>query len=325
MGGSFSTWEDVISGVPQGSVLGPILFVCYINDLPENIASFIYMYADDTKVFRRADCEQDRLALQRDLDELADWAGKWQLRFNVDKCRTMHLGGLRNIHAKYIMATSNGGQRMELQETVEEKDLGVWTDDTGGASSHVAHIVQKANQILGLIRRTFTYMDCNLMRQLFTSVVRPHLEYANVVWHPYLKKDIALIEGVQHRATRMVPGLAKLPYEDRLRRLDLPTLSYRRTRGDVIEAYKYLHGMYDVDCSALLPLHESAGVTTRGNGLKLKKRECRTQKRSNFFGLRVVNIWNGLPSDVVMAPTVNCLKGRFDRFCIDKRYCEDWR
>ena len=101
------------------------------------------------------------------------------------------------------------------------------------------------------------------MKLLFTNVVRPHLEYGNVVWHPFLKHDIDLIEGVQHRATRMVPGLAKLPYEDRLRKMDLPSLAYRRNRGDAIEVYKYLHGIYRVDSSDFLPLHESASLTTR--------------------------------------------------------------
>jgi len=114
-------------------------------------------------------------------------------------------------------------------------------------------------------------MDAALMKQLFISIVRPHLEYANVVWHPYLKKDIDLLESVQHRATRMVPGLAKLSYEERLRRIDLPTLAYRRTRGDAIEAYKYLHGKYSVDSESLLPMHDSIRPGTRGNGLKLKK------------------------------------------------------
>ena len=89
--------------------------------------------------------------------------------------------------------------------------------------------------MLGLIRRTFTYMGCELMKQLFTNVVRPHLEYGNVVWHLFLKQDIELLEGVQHRATRMVPGLAKFPYEESLRKMDLPSLAYRRTRGNAIE------------------------------------------------------------------------------------------
>ena len=92
--------------------------------------------------------------------------------------------------------------------------------------------------------------------------MRPHLEYGNIVWHPRLKGDIELLEGVQHRATRLVPGLAKFTYEDRLKIMDLPSLVYRRTRGDIIETYKYLHNKYAVDVSSLLPLAGSTAVQT---------------------------------------------------------------
>lgn len=316
--GEFSAWREVLSGVPQGSVLGPILFICYINSMPETVSSFLYMYADDTKVFRRVDVDGATTELQKDLDSLVEWSEKWQLRFNADKCKVMHIGGSRNMKAVYRMANS------ELHETEEEKDLGVWIDNTGKPSCHVSHAVRKANQLLGLIRRSFTYMDAALMKQLFTSIVRPHLEYANVVWHPYLKKDIELLESVQHRASKMVPGLAKMRYEDRLRRMDLPTLVFRRERGDAIEAYKYLHGKYDIASESLLPKHYSTGPSTRSNGMKLKKRGCRSQIRNNFFGMRIVNLWNSLSDTVATAPSVNCFKGRFDRQNAGNRFSMEW-
>jgi len=217
--GSFSDWITVLSGVPQGSVLGPILFLCYINDMPDLITSMMYLYADDTKLFRRVDNDLDRQKLQKDLDQLSVWSQHEQLRFHVDKCKIMHIGGSRNPHATYTM------ESIHLQTTDEEKDLGVWIDSSLKPSNHVSHVVAKANQMLGLIRRTFTYMDCELMKQLFINVVRPHLEYGNVVWHPFLKQDTELIEGVLHRATRMVPGLAKLSYEERLQKMHLPSLA----------------------------------------------------------------------------------------------------
>ena len=158
------------------------------------------------------------------------------------------------------------------------------------------------------------------MRVLFTSLVRPHLEYGNVIWHPYLRKNIEMIERVQHRATRMVPGLSKLSYEDRLRKMDLPTLDYRRSRGDAIEVYKYMHGVYKVDETGILFRHHTGGAETRGHSMKLMKRECNGQIRGNVFGFRVVNAWNSLPQEVIDAATVNCFKGRYDRFNAKARY-----
>ena len=103
--------------------------------------------------------------------------------------------------------------------------------------------------------------------------------------------------------------------------MDLPTLVYRRTRGDVIEAYKYLHGLYRTSCDDLLPLARSdTQITTRGHCLKLLKRDCKTRLRANVFGYRIVNLWNTLPQDIVTASSVNAFKGKFDRHCFSSRY-----
>ena len=113
------------------------------------------------------------------------------------------------------------------------------------------------------------------------------------------------------RATKIIQGLGGYSYDDRLKLLDLPSLVYRRYRGDAIEVYKYLRGVYKVDSSSLLPL--STETRTRGHGFKLLKRQCRSHLRSNFFSMRVVNVWNSLPEDVVTAPSLNTYKGRLDK------------
>jgi ribonucleases P/MRP protein subunit RPP40 len=162
-------------------------------------------------------------------------------------------------------------------------------------------------------------------RQLFTVLVRPHLEYGNSVWHPQYKKDIELLESVQRRATRLVPGFWKMEYEERLRVMKLPTLAFRRLRGDLIEVYKHLHGIYRVDSTELLPLDSREGAATRGHSLKLQKTRCRTSLRANSFGMRIVNNWNSLKDDIVQAPSVNSFKNRLDKLCetIGIMYCED--
>ena len=161
-----------------------------------------------------------------------------------------------------------------------------------------------------------------------SGTVRPHLEYGNVVWHSYLNKDMQLLEGVQQRATRMVPGLSKLYYKQRLKLMDLSSLFYRRMRGDVIEVvYKFMNGIYKVNSADILPRHRTAWPAARGHNLirirflqsrfssfnlKLEKRDCKNRIRANLFGYRIVNVWNSLPEDVVTASSVNSLKGRLD-------------
>jgi len=122
----------------------------------------------------------------------------------------------------------------------------------------------------------------------------------------------------------MMPGFRNLSYEERLQRLDLPTLTYRRFRGDAIETYKYLSGLYTMNnASALLPLANTS--TTRGHHRKLKKQNCRTCLCSNTFGYRIANLWNSLPESVVEAPTLNIFKSRFDNACRHLRFSTDER
>jgi hypothetical protein len=205
--GEVSGWAEVLSGVPQGSVLGPVLFICYINDMPDTISSMIYMYADDTKMAGRVDRDGEARVLQSDLNKLTEWSQKWQMGFNVQKCKVMHLGS-KNDKARYEMVC--GQEIRQLEETTEEKDLGVWIARDLKSEVAVAHAVSKANRLLGLVKRCFSYLDIQLVKQLYTVMVRPQLEYGNVVWHPQYRRDIDLLESVQHRATRLVPGFWKL-------------------------------------------------------------------------------------------------------------------
>jgi len=146
--------------VPQGSVPSPVLFICFINDIPEVVRSFIYLNADDRKIFREVNNDEDSRYLQRDLDQLVQWEEMWQLQINVDKCKVMHFGGQKNLQACYCLKTQ------VLAQSMLEEDVGMWTTNDL-PSTHIT----KARQTR-LIRRTFTYMDSNLMKQLLTSLVR---------------------------------------------------------------------------------------------------------------------------------------------------------
>ena len=210
----------MLSGIPQGSVLGPLLFLTYINDLPDTLSSNTLLFADDTKVFRRITSKEDAQALQDDLDALQQWSDKWLLRFHPDKCHVLTLGRLENIRHTFRYTISN----QELEHVFEEKDLGIVIDSNLRFEEHISSKVHKANAIVGLIRRTFTFLDCKLFKQLYTTFVRPNLEYGQVVWSPFLKKQVDMIENVQIRATKLVDGLQNLDYSERLKVLDLPIM-----------------------------------------------------------------------------------------------------
>jgi hypothetical protein len=307
--GSLSDWASVRSGVPQGSVLGPVLFVAFINDLPDAVssASTCKMYADDTKVFSVIDTPDDSHALQKDLDSLVDWADQWQLKYNADKCHVLQMGNQKDKHS-YEMRKHGSESRTALQESVLEKDLGVNVDNELKFSRHIEIQVNKANKILGLIRRSFEFLDAKSMRLLFIALVRPHLEFCNVVWSPRLEKDKKLIEGVLRRATKVIPGFKDVSYEQRLEKLKIPSMTYRRVRGDLIETYKYTHGYYRNENVFTLDTEKN----TRGHQFKLKKPRCRTSQRQHFFSQRVIDRWNNLPAEIAEAPTMNSFKNRLD-------------
>jgi hypothetical protein len=309
--GCNSSLGEVASGVPQGSVLGPMLFVIYINDLPLSVKSTIKLFADDTKLYRRINSIEDCQILQRDIEALESWSHKWLLKFHPNKCKVMRIGR-GHPDFTYVMKDVNN-HTINLEETTVEKDLGVQVDNKLSFRDQALASVKKANQKVGLIRRSFSNIDRQTLPLLFRSLVRPHLEYAITIWSPRLKADQDLIEQVQKRATRLVPGLADLPYPERLRLLKLPSLTHRRLRGDLIEMYKLTHGIYNIDTS-WLPLRGQQHHATRGHQYHVKIQYCNLEVRKNCFSLRAAQPWNNLPEEVVQAPSVNAFKARLDKY-----------
>ena len=198
------------------------------------------------------------------------------------------------------MSTTTGNQ-IELQSTDLEKDLGVWIDPSLTFSSHCESQAGKANRTLGLIRHTYTYLDEVCVTKLCTSLVRCKLEYGYPAWAPMYRKDCELLERVQRRATRLVPNLKELSYEDRLRALNLPSLYYRRARGDLIEIYKHISGTYTVTNRYIILEPTQHGRTTRGHNKRIVKPRSNKRVRPSFLIERAGNTWNRIPADVVNA------------------------
>ena len=207
------------------------------------------MCLPDTKLFTKTKEIGDKQNLQDYIDKLVKWSEKWQMLFNFGKCKCLHIGP-GNTRMNYEM----GGTI--LSTTVKEKDLGVTMNANMKVSEQCRIAASKANQVLGMIRRNITYKDKSLIVPLYKAIVRPHLEYCIQAWSPYLRKDIDMLEKIQRRATKLIPGLRDLRYEERLKECGLTTLETRRLRGDQIEVFKILNGYENIDSNIFLKLRK---------------------------------------------------------------------
>ena len=308
--GEKSEWGPVISGIPQGSILGPLLFVLYINDLPDLVkSSTIMLFADDSKIFKKMAKEEDPKLLQKDVDTMCEWSAKWLLRYHPDKCKYMRIGPPDDEPNKYMV---NGHT---LSQTKKEKDLGVIMDQDLKFAEHTTTKVNLANKIMGVIRRSFTYLDKTIFTRLYKSLVRPHLEYAHSVYYPHQKDQKTQIENVQRRATKQLSCCKGMEYEERLRHLKLPCLLYRRLRGDMIEAYKMFYNKYDPTID--VPITKASSVhsrQTRGVNLNLHRSKATSDLRKLSFHNRVVAFWNELPTTVRSAPSIKSFERRLDKY-----------
>eukprot|EP00061_Rhincodon_typus_P008564 g31281.t1 len=178
----FSDWRVVMNGFPQGSVRGPLLFMVYINDLGENIAGLISMFADDTKIGGVADIEENCQRIQQDVENLKAWAERWQMAFNPDKCEVMHFGRSRTCGNYTVNGRTLSG--IDIQ-----RELGMRVQQITEGDS-VVKVVKKAYGMLALIGRGIEYKDRLVMLQLYRTLVRPHLEYCVQFWSPHYQKDV---------------------------------------------------------------------------------------------------------------------------------------
>ena len=302
----------------KGSVLGPILFLIYVNDLPEIVTSTVKLFADDTKIYRKIQNTHDSEELQRDLDKLMNWSQRWQLPFNMGKCSILHLGK-NNPNHKYKLTSE--GDIVELVEIEEEKDLGIKFDSLLSFKQHTSECVSKANQRIGLIRRNFQQLDNYMFLLLYKSLIRPLLEYGNTVWYPCYKQDSQELEKVQRRATKLVKNLRDMAYPARLRALDLPTLVYRRKRADMLQMYRIITGVDNLDSNNFVKM--DPGVRTRGHRFKILKVRAETREKRSTLGYRAVNDWNALSNHVVEAENLIQFKIRLEKAWHHKEFKYD--
>ena len=331
LNGEASSWKPVSSGVPQGSVLGPLLFLIYINDIDTAVditTTALLKFADDTKGVRQISSLQDANCLQQDLANLVQWSDDWQMLFNTDKCHILHFGQTNPCHV-YSMS----GIPLKVVDT--EKDLGVLINNSATPSSQVAAAVKKANSALGQLRRGLTYRDKITFKRLYLQFVRPHLEYAVQAWSPWLQRDVDALEDVQKRAINLISGISG-SYEEKLAILDIPTLAARRLRGDMIQVFKIVNRIDQVNPNNYFTfpadIHNHAtrsavsiqtGAITRSSNLV--PQAARYALRRNFFTNRAVAPWNSLPNWVKLVKKTDTFKANYDKFVKSNSASEQFR
>ncbi|XP_074658653.1 uncharacterized protein LOC141911564 [Tubulanus polymorphus] len=234
---------------------------------------------------------------------------EWKLKFHPDKANRLRIG--------CVEPTSNYELQGNVIKTLEHKrDLGITIDDTLNFKRHVNDVVLKANRVLYTIKRTINVRDSKAFVLLYKSLVRPILDYNNpIVWSNISLSEIDKLESIQGRATRMIVNVKNLPYEERLKYLKIPCLTYRRLRYDMIETFKLVTNVYSTDNDIIML--DARRRFTRGHPYKLEKRRCRKNIRLKYFTNRIINYWNSLPTEVVETPSVNSFKARLDDYWKD--------
>ena len=226
----------VKSGVPQGSILGPLLFTIYINDLSSSISySNLLKFADDVKCYRAICNSNDSLSLQFDIDSLFQWSLDNKLSFNINKCTVLQYKPSTNTN----FDTSYHINHRELSKVTKYRDLGIIFTENLSWHSHYEAIVAKTYKSLGLLKRVFKHtISPQVKRTLYLTFVRPKLSYCSPLWRPFLIKDILLLERVQRRATKFILDNYSMDYKSRLTQLKLLPLMYFYELTDILFAIK---------------------------------------------------------------------------------------
>lgn len=300
--GEKSNPADVKSGVPQGSVLGPTLFLLYINDIAEGLTSTIRLFADDTIAYLAVKGDEDAATLQRDLDSLARWESKWQMEFHPDKCQVLTISRKKNtINHPYHL---NGHSLTHVEKA---KYLGITIQSDMRWNHHIQNITAKASRTLGFLKRNLQINSVALKSTAYKALVRPHLEYATSIWNPSTKRETDKIEMVQRRAARYATNRYrdKSSVGDMLHQLQWPTLAERRKHQRLTLFYNIHNSHIQVNSPQSMQMsprqsrgHQQQYIIPRTN---------KDYHQNSFFPL-TIREWNKLPASTIEAPSAESFK-----------------
>ena len=316
LNGHLSSASKVVSGVPQGTILGPILFLIYIADIGYNITrSTVSSYADDSKISRKVRNRQDGLELQIDLNKLYDWTDSNLMQFNTDKFETLRIGKNETLKNEIQYKTPEG---VVINTVALAKDLGVYFNDKGTFADHIQIKTKQAKQMVGYILRTFLTRGRDVMLILLRSLIFPILDYSCVVWNPHLQQDKTLLESPQRLLTSKIEGLESLDYYQRLTELKLYSAERRRDRYMILYLFKIIHGRVP-NPGISHKYSQRRGKIIITPPVKSSKPTAAATLYHNSFNRRASRIFNSLPRNIRNLPSdtsPELIKKKLDEFLI---------
>ena len=299
MGKSLSSWAQVGSGVPQGSCLGPILFLLFINDLPQcckNSNCSLFLLADDAKCAKIIRSVDDCASLQLAVVCITRWSIEWQLPLSLSKCSVISFTlSDQIINYQYPLCS------IVLTRVDNIVDLGILFSSGLSFASHIDKICCTARTRAALILKCFTSQDKKLLYNAFTTFVRPTLEYASIIWNPYRLSDIRKIESIQRRFTKRLFGLENLSYDERLSVLNSESLRIRRSKTDLKMCFSILK-KFTVDSYDSMFVYRFGVTRSTFHALSMPKFANNFERY--LFKNRCINLWNALPESVVNATSM---------------------
>ena len=307
--GHHSNSINVTSGVPQGTVLAPLLFLCYINDLPTNINSYIKLYADDVLIYRPIRSLDDCKILQEDLNAIDQWAVHWQARFNPDKCEHIRITNSKNpIFSTYFI------QNTLIQTVPNVTYLGVTINEHLSWSNHITNITKKANATRGFLQRNISSCPSSIKEICYKLMIRPIIEYASTIWAPHLQNEILKLESIQRKSARFVLNdYARLSsVTSMLQKLGWPTLEQRRNNSKIIMLYKIIHNVVHIDYSDVLIEKTNC---TRGHSQRFHVPLTRINAYHYSFFPSAIRKWNILPDCIISSPNIDLFISNYYKHC----------
>jgi hypothetical protein len=294
----------VVSGVPQGSVLGPLLFNIFVNDVTDLLApsATAKLFADDIKLYTSYSNISSSI-LQSQLDIIQSWSTLWQLRISYSKCSILSIGHHQQSNIFHL-------DHNIITQADYVCDLGVTIDSKLKFKKHINGIVSRANQRKSLVLRCFLSRNPINLVKAFKTYVRPLLEYSSTIWSPSYVTEIIAIESVQRDFTKRIPGCAHLSYAERLSFLKLQSLEHRRLIADLTMTYNILHDKVSIN-NDIFTLNPNKNL--RGHPLKITVPVIKTNVQKFLFSNRVIAPWNSLPTPVVLSKSTLSFKNQLKK------------